>query len=125
MERIKFLGLLFIIKNLAGLYAAYFYGRRTKKFKWNEYVAIIIVPIIAIVLFTIFVDSRIINLFIISCIAGFAFEYIFGLAYHKTLNKRLWEYKYLSVGGYTSLLSIPVWGIGGVTFWFLSKIVGL
>lgn len=54
-----------------------------------------------------------------------AFELVVGFVYHKTLNRRLWQYNRLSVGGYTSVLSIPMWGIAGVVFWALSKLLGL
>jgi uncharacterized membrane protein len=125
MDKIILLGIIFIFIDLLGFYLAYLYGRHTKIFRWSEYAAIIIFPIIGVFIFAFIFDFRILSLFIISCLAGFSLEYIIGLTYHKTLNRKLWEYKRLSVGGYTSLLSIPMWGVVGVTFWFLGKIVGL
>lgn len=125
MDKIILLGSIFILINLLGFYLAYLYGRKTKQFRWSEYIAIILLPIIGVIAFAYFVDVKILSLFIISSFFGFVLEYLLGLTCHKTLNKRLWEYNRLSVGGYTSLLSIPIWGVVGVTFWFLSKIVGL
>lgn len=119
------LGSVFILIILVGFYLAYLYGRKTKKFRWTEYIAIIILPIISIFIFAYLIDIKIINLFIISSFVGFALEYILGLTYHKTLNKRLWVYDRFSIQGYTSLLSIPLWGIGGITWWFLIKMIGL
>ncbi len=125
MDKIIFLGSIIIIFDFIGLYLAYLYGRKTKIFRWSEYFAIILFPIIGVLAFAYLIDSKILALFLVSACFGFVLEYILGFVYHKTLNKKLWEYKRLSVGGYTSLLSIPMWGIGGCLFWFLSKMVGL
>jgi len=118
-------GPVFILIILVGFYLAYLYGRKTKRFRWSEYIAIIILPIISIFAFAYLIDIKIITVFVVSSFVAFSLEYILGLTYHKTLNKRLWTYDKFSVQGYTSLLSIPLWGIGGVTFWFLIKMLGL
>ncbi len=125
MDKLIFWGVLFIFIDLAGFYFAYLYGRKTKEFRWREYIAITIFPIIGVLVLTYLFGAKVFALFIASCIVGFSLEYILGLAYHKTLNKKLWEYKRLSINGYTSLLSIPFWGVGGVAFWFLGKLIGL
>ena len=93
----NFLGLAFISICLVGFYLAYLYGYKTKKFRWSEYLSIIIFPLLGVIYLSIFVDLKILNLFLISSFAGFFFEYIFGLTYEKTLNKKLWVYKRLSV----------------------------
>jgi hypothetical protein len=127
MSEIKLLLLwnIFTILSLIGFYFAYLYGRKTTKFKWSEYFAMIIVPIIFVIYLIIFVDVKIFYLFVFSALTGFVAEGIIGFAYHKILNKKLWTYNRLSIKGYTSFLSIPLWGIGGVLFWLLSKIAGL
>ena len=125
MEQITLLGFIFIVLTLIGFYLAYLYGHKTKRFRWSEYISIIILPMLFIMALTYFVDVRILSLFLISCAVGFVLEYLVGFVYHKVLNQRLWTYSRLSINGYTSLLSIPVWGIAGVIFWFLSKMVGL
>lgn len=108
-----------------GFYLAYLYGRRTRAFRWREYVALVSAPIVCCLALYFVYGIEIIYLFVASMFVGFALEYSIGLAYHKVLNKRLWTYDRLSVGGYTSLLSIPMWGIGGVIFFMLAKTVGL
>lgn len=125
MVNINFLGAIFILITLLGFYLAYLYGRKTKRFRWSEYIAIIILPIILVIVLAIIVDSRILSLFVVSCAVGFFLEYLVGLVYHKTLNRRLWEYKRLSINGYSSLLSIPIWGVAGCVFWFIGKMLGL
>ena len=125
MDRFIFLGILFVFIDLVGFYLAYLYGRKTKNFRWREYLAITIFPIIGVLVLTYLSGVKVLLLFAVSCFVGFSLEYVLGLAYHKTLNKKLWEYKRLSINGYTSLLSIPFWGVGGVAFWFLGKLIGL
>lgn len=126
MDKLTLLGTIFLFLCLAGFYLAYLYGRKTKVFKWSEYFAILILPLIFILALTYFIDTRILGLFFVSAFVGFTLEYIVGFTYHKTLNKRLWYYQErFSINGYTSLLSIPIWGVAGVIFWFLSKLLGL
>ncbi|MBI2514748.1 hypothetical protein HYV91_00960 [Candidatus Wolfebacteria bacterium] len=118
-------GFIFITLTLGGFYLAYRYGKNTKKIRWNEYLALIIIPILAVLTLSYLFNERILALFLISAFVGTLLEYLIGLAYHKTLNQRLFTYNRLSMGGYTSLLSIPIWGVAGVMFWFISKMVGL
>src|SRR3989344_5915283 len=125
MDTILVLGAIFVAITLISFYIAYLYGRKTKRFRWREYIAIVIWPIVAVAGFAYFIDTKVLSLFVTSAVFGFVLEYILGLTYHKALNKRLWSYDRLSVGGYTSLLTLPIWGIAGVVFWFLSKMVGL
>jgi len=125
MENTISLGFLFFIITFAGFYFAYLYGRHTKQFRWREYFAIIILPIIFVLLLSYMYGEKILVMFLVSAFVGFGLEYLIGLAYEKTLNKKLWVYNRMSVGGYTSVLSIPLWGVAGVFFWFLSKMIGL
>jgi len=125
MEQLSTLGFIFVVITFVGFYLAYLYGRKTKSFRWSEYIAIIIWPLLTVLGLAYFVSSKILSLFLISALAGFALEYIIGLTYYKTLNRRLWTYGRLSVGGHSSLLSIPLWGVAGVMFWFIAKMVGL
>jgi uncharacterized membrane protein len=119
------LGTIFIVITFLGFYLAYLYGRKTKEFRWREYFAIIVWPVSFILVLSYVINIRILSLFVVSCFVGFVLEYIIGLAYHKTLNRRLWTYSRLDLDGYTSLLTIPMWGSAGVIFWYVSKLVGL
>ena len=125
MEKLVSFGFIFIVVSLVGFYLAYLYGRKTKRFKWTEYGAILAGPVLSIIILAVLIDIKILTLFLVSASVGFLLEYIVGLTYHKTLNKRLWRYERLSIDGYSSLLSVPIWGIAGVIFWFLGKMVGL
>lgn len=87
MKQLAILGTIIIIVDLLGFYLAYLYGRKTKNFHWNEYIVIIILPLIGVFVFAYLIDIKILVLFIISSFAGFIFEYILGFTYHKTLTK--------------------------------------
>lgn len=111
--------------SLLGFYGAYLYGHKTHNFRWSEYFAIIIVPLICVGVLAYFYGLKILVFFAASCLIGFVFELVFGFIYHKVLNARLWTYHKLSVKGYSSLLSILPWGVTGVVIYFVSKILGL
>jgi uncharacterized membrane protein len=125
MDQLTYLGIIAVFFCLVGFYLAYLYGRKTKQFRWSEYLAIIVWPLLCVLALAYFVDVKILTLFFASAFIGFVLEYVLGLTYHKTLNKKLWHYERLSVGGYTSLLSIPIWGVVGVVFWSVGEILGL
>ena len=110
---------------IAGMYLAYLYGRQVKRFRWSEYVALLATPV-GICAYIAYVHGiKIVYLFVSSMVVGFLLEFSLGLAYHKTLNKRLWSYSRNSVGGYTSWLTLPMWGVAGIVFWLLSTMIGV
>ncbi len=110
---------------IAGFYVAYFYGRKTKKFRWREYIALLAAPLLCVAYLIYSYDIKVLYLFVASMVVGLLLEYGMGLFYHKTLNRRLWTYGRYSIQGYTSWLAAPMWGVGGVIFWILSNKVGL
>lgn len=117
------IALLLLVVSLGGIFGAYLFGRRTKRFRWSEYIALLSAPVLGSLSLSYFYGRGIIYLFLISSIVGFVLEYSLGFAYHKTLNKRLWTYDRYPVGGYTSLLTFPMWGVAGIVFWLLIKFI--
>ena len=109
---ITFAGLVVIL--FSGLFLAMWYGRRTKKFLWREYAAIVILPCLAVVWAWYRIGPPVVSIYLLTCIGGFALEYALGRAYHVTLGTRLWVYRRYSFGGYTSLMVVPYWGLVGV-----------
>ena len=107
--------------SLLGFYAAYLYGRHTRKFRWREYAAMLTIPVACSIGLAYLFGPRVILFFLYSSVLGFILEYGVGFAYHKTLNRRLWTYSRLSINGYTSWLTLPIWGVAGVIFWLLSR----
>ncbi len=110
---------------LFGMYCAYLYGRHSKEFRWREYVALLAAPVTGCLGLAYFYGPKLILFFLVSCVVGLFLEYGIGKLYHKTLNRRLWTYSRLNIGGYTSWLTLPMWGIAGVVFWLLARIIGL
>jgi len=55
-------------------------------------------------------------------LVGTFLEWLIGFFYHKIVGQKLWTYHRYSLSGYTSLLSIPLWGLAGALFWLLAKI---
>ncbi|MBI4193394.1 MAG: hypothetical protein HY536_02080 [Candidatus Colwellbacteria bacterium] len=123
--RLAQFGLVSLAVSCVGFYLAYLYGRKTTEFRWSEYFAILIVPIMSVIVLALVKSEKILILFLISACLGSLLEYLVGLLYHKVLNKRLWTYHRLSLNGYTSVLSFPVWGIAGVVFWGVGALLGL
>lgn len=102
-----------------GLFFAVWYGYKTKGFRWSEYIALLIFPLMGIVWLTYKFGSVILFIYFSSAILGTFLEGFLGWSYHKALGSRLWEYKRLDISGYTSLLSVPFWGIAGTLFFLL------
>jgi uncharacterized membrane protein len=120
-----FLATAFSLLSLLGAGAALLYGRKTKKFLWREYLALLAVPLLCTLYLVFFVERNLTFMFFFSAVVGFTAEFFLGFFYHKVLGKRLWTYSRMSVGGYTSFLSIPFWGLGGIAFWLTAKLSGL
>ena len=117
--------LLYSIAFVVGLLFATWWGRKTRNFKWSEYVVLVIFPTLAI-LWLIKTDGvKVLFVYFFSVIAGTTIEYLVGWAYHRTEGKRLWYYERYSFKGYTSWLSMPLWGITGIFFFLLVKTFGL
>ena len=103
---------------------------RGKKFKTYHYqfarfLYYLITPLIA----TYFAISatqnlKLVTIFIIFLFLGTVLEWLAGFAYHMIVGQRLWTYHRYSIGGYTSLFSVPLWGIGGVLFYLLQGLFG-
>lgn len=125
MGTIVLLSSIFIVVSLVGFLLAYLYGRKTTQFRWREYLAMIGAPLLFILYLIFYFDRRILLIFLVSATIGFVAEWTVSYVYEKVLGKKLWTYNQLSINGHTSILSIPLWGIAGVVFWFISKLVGL
>lgn len=121
----SYLNLIFLVLCIVGIYFSYLYGRKTRQFKWKEYFLLISSPVLCCLSLVYFYGTKILLFFVTSAVVGFILEGIIGLAYHKTLNRKLWTYGKYNIGGYTSFLTFPLWGVAGVIFWLLSREIGL
>jgi len=53
---------------------------------------------------------------------GTLLEGLVGFSYHMIVGQRLWTYHRYGIYGYTSLLSVPIWGLLGILMWFLARV---
>lgn len=127
MEILTFLSIphISLFAGILACLVAYWYGKGVKKFRWSEYIALVLAALVPVGLQLPLYGWPLVQLFVVSMVAGFLAEYLFGLLYHQTLNKRLWTYSKYTLNGYTSYLTIPFWGAAGVFFFVLAKTIGL
>lgn len=104
---------------------AYWYGRRTKEWKWSEYWLLTLAPFGGLAFLAWFEGPKIVLFFVLSGLAGFLGEIIMGLFSEKIFGQKLWRYEKLSIGGHTSLLTLPFWGGAGIIFLILAKLLNL
>ncbi len=94
---------------------------RRVHFSYGRYGFLMLSPILTVILFSIKQNIDLATIFISFSLAGTALEWLVGFSYHQIVGQRLWTYHRYSLQGYTSLLSIPLWGLGGVLFWLLAN----
>lgn len=114
-----------IILSVAGCCVAYLYGKGSPGFGLDKYVAILMVPSLSCLGMSYFYGVDVIYFYVVAAVAGFIIEYVVGFTYKMVFGERMWTYHIYSVNGYTSYLSPPAWGVVGVTFFLLSKVIGL
>lgn len=117
------LSLMFIEIGLKKLYFLVF-NKHTKvnHFSWGKYFYFITVPFLASFYFFSKFTSGFLVLFFSFLILGTFAEWLVGFVYNKVTGQRLWTYHKYHIGHYTSLLSMPIWGLAGVLFWFFIRI---
>ncbi|TSC62028.1 MAG: Uncharacterized protein Greene041614_762 [Parcubacteria group bacterium Greene0416_14] len=87
--------------------------RRRYHFSMFRYVFLLLFPSIGLFILMKHIGVSIVGgIFLLSCIAGTILEWCIGCSYHAIVGQRLWTYHRSSLAGYTSLLSIPLWGLG-------------
>lgn len=103
----------------------YYVSRKHYKehhFKFSKYVFFLLFPLMAVII-SAFSEPKIITVFLLGSAMGTFFEWLVGWAYEKTVGQRLWTYHRFGIfGRYTSLLSIPLWGVAVVLMWHFTKI---
>lgn len=114
-----------IIESVFSQFHYFVYKKNFKEyhFKFSRYLFYLLFPILAIIFSFIYTGSTAIYIFIVFSLIGTALEWLAGFAYHMIVGQRLWTYHRFSIGGYTSFLSLPLWGLGGVFFWLLQKLI--
>ena len=93
-------------------------------FTYRKYIFFLSFPLIAALVIVQREGLSVINVFITFAVLGTFLEWFIGYGYHKILGQRLWTYHRYGLTKYTSLLSIPIWGLAGILFWLLVKAFG-
>lgn len=110
-----------------GTYLTYLYGQKKSGFGWQKYIALLFTPTAIMAVLAFVIGIKILYLYLVSALVGFGLEYFLGFTYEKVFHRKLWTYDATaySIGEHTSLLTLPMWGLAGVVFWSLGKILGL
>lgn len=92
-------------------------------FKFYRYLFLVSVPIIITLIMSRMIDASILKFFIIFALLGTILEYCIGYSYKMVVGQKLWSYYRYSIKGYTSLLSIPLWGLCGSMMYLLVRAI--
>lgn len=94
---------------------------KRNRFRLGRYFFLLAFPLLA-TLFALYAQGvSAAYAFLLFAVAGTALEWLVGSAFHRVVGQRLWTYHRYSMGGYTSWLSVPLWGMAGVPFLLLVK----
>jgi uncharacterized membrane protein len=95
---------------------------KTKHFSFARYVYLLSMPFAIVVYFASGYDLNLAALFVGSVALGTFSEWMIGYFYHRIVGVRLWTYHEYSIGGYTSWLSAPLWGLAGLFFFLFLQV---
>jgi len=91
-------------------------------FTFGKYIFFLLFPFLALSVIFYLSGQSALNVFLVFCLLGTILEWCIGYSFNQVVGQRLWTYHRYAIGGYTSYLSIPIWGMGGVMFWLLAKV---
>lgn len=80
-------------------------------------------PLVALFVLVFFKGISILEVFLLFAFCGPILEWLIGYAYHAFIGQNLWTYHRYAITGYTSFLTLPFWGIGGVLFYMLAQVI--
>lgn len=90
-------------------------------FSVKRYLYLLTLPVIGVFFVSSLSQTNLAPIFFSFVIVGTILEYTIGFCYEKILGHKLWQYNQFPITGYTSWLSLPLWGLAGVLFWLLAK----
>jgi len=102
-------------------------GHWKKKYHFSifRYTFLLLFPFIGFFILLHRIGPPVGTIFVVSCAMGTLLEWCIGSSYHAIVGQRLWTYHRLSfMGDYSSVLSIPIWGLAGIYFWLLFQVIG-
>ena len=114
---------IFFFVTAGGLTLAWLYGRKTRRFRWSEYFALLAGPLIVLIIDIYLFGSAIVYYFFASAVIGWLAELALAVSYDKVLGKKFWVYKSFPVfRGYISWLTLPIWGFAGLLFLRIARL---
>lgn len=112
----------YLLLATAGAVLAYWYGKNTRRFYWSEYWAMLAAPLLGVAALAYWFGFQFIYVFFFGALFLATLEWFTGFAYHNIMGARLWRYeRHALPGGYTSYLTLPIWGSGMVLLWLIMK----
>lgn len=90
-------------------------------FYFGRYIFFLSFPALAFFLVTNQLGFSPLVVFLVFAFLGTLLEGLVGYSYYLIVGQRLWTYKKYSIGGYTSFLATPIWGLLGILTWLLAK----
>lgn len=94
----------------------------TNNHSLRRYIFLLVFPMLAVIIEVVREGLIPLKVFLVFSLVGTFLEWLIGFSYHQVVGQRLWTYHKFSIKGYTSLLSVPLWGMGGVLFWLPAKV---
>ncbi len=92
-------------------------------FTLGKYLFLLLFPLIATaIIFYIENELTVFKVFLTFGVVGMFSEWLVGMSYHKVVGQRLWTYHKYAIAEYTSWLSLPLWGLCGITFYLLAQV---
>lgn len=115
-----------LISTAALVWPAYFILRKQRAFSRGA-LAVFCAPIATTALALSVLHSPIyLLLMVLFSLVGFVFEYGYGRGMSIFFERSLWSYNHWRVDeGHASVVSVPLWALGGLYFYFLARTVGL
>lgn len=95
---------------------------KTHHFSFGKYIYFLLFPFIIILVYLKGNNLDLLGIFVTFSLLGTLSEWLIGFFYHSIVGQRLWTYHRYPITKYTSLLSIPMWGIAGLIFYLFMQI---
>jgi hypothetical protein len=104
------------------LFLSFVRSRLSADFILLKYCYLLSIPLLAVLVIMQRTGTVVLYVFFITSLVGTLFEFLAGFAYKRVTGERLWTYHRYTVSEYTSMLSLPMWGLAGVLLWLLARV---
>lgn len=98
-------------------------NHKTYNIVLSRYAFFLSFPIVAVLITIIQFGNSALVSFVVFAVLGTFLEWFMGFGYHRIVGGYLWTYHHYPIGKYTSVLSIPIWGMGGVLAFLLTRLI--